>query len=578
MSFTLRCTALLIVAIVGVAGLGWTTPLHLHVGGVAGGITLLIAVGLLWVSRDKGTDRGPFRENPLREALLGTFTGGGWIGLMLLFFFVVARLPGGHAFFLDQDRASVLKAAGLLETNGNYQEAADIYLDTLKSPHSAEWTHDLATGVVKDLTLAAEQSPKEAATLLREALRVAKQYGISADFPRSVMKALAERNAQSVLEGDVAAAEDRLRNVDASLQKAERQLEVQQRQAADALHKAFSTRLQSVCSVTRATLADNLLGLGQLLESEVRVAADNRVPTADAAKLLGEVRAQIAAQQPRDLPTGARARVLRVVPSAMPGLLVVDVQATDASGANLDALRSVDFVARQNGRPCSLAAAPLAGGGTVDLAVALDRSDSMQGEKLRAMKAACVDMLQRLPSGVRVRVSTFGSDVRTVADWSTQRDAAVESCQWLQADGATALFAAIADALSAFVDRSASGQVVVFSDGANSVPGPSRESLIAESRRCRAAIHFIALTSGHDDLTDIKAIAAATGGRVLEVGDASELTASFRQMADEVTATGYRVAILDVASSQPTEIRIGRLNAVQLTVPAQNANQPVATQ
>jgi len=578
MSFTLRCIAFLIVAVVGVAGFDWTDPLHLRVGGAAAGVLLLLALGLMWVSRARGSAHGPFRESALREILLGALTGVGWTGLMLLFFFVAARLPGAHAFFLDVDRESVERSAGLLETNGNHRDAAKIYLDALDTPHSAEWTVDLATRAVRNLTLAAERSPHEAEDLLREALRVAKEHGVSADYPRSVKASLVGRNAQTALEGNIAATQARLKATDVRRLEVERLLETHQLQSAKVLHSAFTARLQAVCGAAHATVANDLPSLGQLLEGEVRAAADQHVPTADAAQLLAEVRSLISARQPQALPAGAHARLLRGLPSPMPSLLLVDLQVTDSAQASITTLRSSDFVARQNGRALRVSSSPLAGGGTLDLTVALDQSDSMEGEKLREMKAACVEMLRRLPGGVRVRTAAFGSDVRMVSDWSTTRDAAIVGCQRLQADGATALFAAIAEAIRALAERPGQRHALLFSDGVNSVPGPSRESLIAEARRRRVAVHFIALASGNDDTTDIKAIAAETGGRVLVVADARELTGSFRQIADELTATGYRLAILDVFPSQRTEIEIGGLNALHLAVPVQVADQAVAQQ
>ncbi len=578
MSFTLRCTALLIVAIVGVTGFGWTDPIHLRVGGVVASVLLFLAVALMWISRTPASSSRHFRESPLREFLLGALTGAGWTGLMLLFFFVVARLPGAQAFFLDHNRESVLRAGSLLVTNGNHQEAADIYLDALNSPHSAEWTLDLATRTVRNLTLAAEHSPQEAEPLLREALRVAKKYGVSADYPRSVMESLAGRNAQSMLQGDIAATQARLKSVDARRQEVERSLETHQRQTAKALVNAHADRLKSVCNATRTALADDLASLGLILEDEVRVAASKDTPTRDGDKLLAEVRSLITARQPQALPAGSQARLLRGVPSPMPGLLLIDIQVTDSAKASISTLRDTDFIARQNGHALRVSSAPLRGGGTLELAIALDRSDSMAGEKEREMKGACIDTLRRLPDAVNVRLTTFGSDVRLVADWAMTRDAAITGCQRLRADGATALFAAIAEAIRSLADRAGQRHALVFSDGVNSVPGPSRDSLIAEARRLRVAVHFIALASVNDDTSDIKTIAAETGGRVLVVANARELTGSFRQIADELTTSGYRIAILDVSPSQPTEIQIGGANAVQLAVPAQDAHQTVAQQ
>ncbi len=578
MSFTLRCLTFLMVAVVGVAAFGWMDRLHLQVGALPAGVLLLLALALLWVSRTQVSAHRQFRESPLREALLGALTGAAWTGLMLLYFFVAARTPGAHAFFLDADRAAVDRSVSLLETNGNYGEAAQICLDTLKSPRSAEWMQELAERAVRNLTLAAERSPHEAEALLRQALCVAEDYGVSADYPRSVKASLVGRLAQSALEGDVAAAFKQLKSTDASRQEAERLLGQHQRQSAAALQAALAKRLQAMLSFVRAALADDLPTVAQLLDTEVQAAANQHVATTDAVKILAEVRAVIASRQPQTLPNGSHARLLRRVPSPMPSLLILDVEIIDSANTSVAALRSADFVARQQGGTLRLGTTPLSGEGTLELALALDKSDSMGGAKLHEMKPACVEMLRRLPAGVHVRATAFGTDVQTISDWSASRDGAIAGCQQLQAEGATALFAAIADAIRALTDRPGQRHAVIFSDGANSVAGPSREALIAEARRRRVAVHFIALTAGHDDTTDIETIAAQTGGRVLVVADARELSGSFRKVADELTANGYRLAILDADPSQPTEIKIGGVNAVQLVVPALDAHRTVAKQ
>ncbi|MDX1964982.1 MAG: VWA domain-containing protein [Pirellulales bacterium] len=618
MSFCLRFLVFLIIDIVAVASFAWADTLHIQLGGIPASVLLLLGTIFLWVTRTRTTGHQKFRESPLREALVGAFMGAVWTGMLLLYFFVAARLPGTHAFFLDGNRASVEYSVRLLEERANHLEAAEICLAELANLHTADYTLSLATRAVRNLTLAAERFPAQAGELLNRAIRVAQQYGVSADYPRSVLAALAALIQQKKLAGEIAAAQTQLKTTDARRQEGERELAAAQeklkttearrqdgerelaaaqaklkttdarredaerllasheRQSAAALHAAIATRLQSVIAVVRATLADDLTTVGQLLEDVMRVAADKQVSTVDAAKVVTEVRAAIASRQPQALPIGARARLLRFLPSAMPGLLIADMQVTDAAGNPMASLRSVDFVARQDGRICTLAARPLAGEGTLELALALDRSDSMQGEKHHSMKAACVEMLQKLPSEVSLRVTTFGTDVRTVADWGTKRDVAIVGCQRLQTGGATALFAAIAEALRSLADRPGQRHIVVFSDGANSVPGPSPASLIDEARRRQISIHFIALTSGNDDLTDVKAIATKTGGRVLVVGDARDLTVSFRQVADELTANCHRLAILDVAPSQPLEIQIGGLNSVQVVVPPQIAQRTVA--
>jgi Ca-activated chloride channel family protein len=103
----------------------------------------------------------------------------------------------------------------------------------------------------------------------------------------------------------------------------------------------------------------------------------------------------------------------------------------------------------------------------VSLGVVLDTSDSMDGEKIQAAKAALNRFLfDLLDPQDEIFLYTFDDDPRLLQGWTTDRQALSRAINRIRTDGATAMYDAVAEAIPlAVTGRHQKKAIVLISDG-----------------------------------------------------------------------------------------------------------------
>jgi len=147
-------------------------------------------------------------------------------------------------------------------------------------------------------------------------------------------------------------------------------------------------------------------------------------------------------------------------------LINVSASVSDASGRFVQGLDKGDFIVYEDGQRQEIThfsseRTP------VSLGIVLDTSGSMAGEKLQAAKAALNRFLfDLLDPQDEIFLYTFDDDPRLLQDWTTDRQAMARSINRMRADGATAMYDAIAEAIPlATRGRHQKKAIVLISDG-----------------------------------------------------------------------------------------------------------------
>lgn len=147
-------------------------------------------------------------------------------------------------------------------------------------------------------------------------------------------------------------------------------------------------------------------------------------------------------------------------------LINVTATVTDASGRFVPGLRQDDFIVyedgeRQNVTHFSSDRVP------VSLGIVLDTSDSMDGEKIEAAKAALNRFLyDLLDQRDEVFLYRFDDDPVLLQGWTTDRQALSRAINRIRTDGATAMYDAVAEAVPlATTGRNQKKAIVLISDG-----------------------------------------------------------------------------------------------------------------
>ena len=166
-------------------------------------------------------------------------------------------------------------------------------------------------------------------------------------------------------------------------------------------------------------------------------------------------------------------------------LINVTASVSDGSGRFVRGLAKEDFTIYEDGQRqevthFSSERSP------VSLGIVLDTSDSMDGEKMQAAKAALNRFLYDLlgPED-EIFLYTFDDDTRLVQGWTSDRPALSRAVNRLRTDGATAMYDGIAEA----VPLAASGRhqkkaIILISDGndtSSSTPLVDLKQLVRES-------------------------------------------------------------------------------------------------
>ena len=184
-------------------------------------------------------------------------------------------------------------------------------------------------------------------------------------------------------------------------------------------------------------------------------------------------------------------------------LINVTASVSDASGRFVQGLGKDDFIVYEDGQRQEIThfsseRTP------VSLGIVLDTSGSMAGEKLQAAKAALNRFLfDLLDPQDEIFLYTFDDDPRLLQDWTTDRQAMSRSINRMRADGGTAMYDAIAEAIPlAARGRHQKKAIVLISDGNDTSSHTPLVALKQQVRESEVMVYAIGIDGeGHAGLS-----------------------------------------------------------------------------
>lgn len=215
----------------------------------------------------------------------------------------------------------------------------------------------------------------------------------------------------------------------------------------------------------------------------------------------------------------------------------------------------------------------------VNVAIVLDRSGSMSGDKLERAKEAAIMAVDMLGTNDIISVVTYddSADVVVPATKAQDKEKIRQLIRNIHVAGSTALFAGVskgAGELRKFLDRNGVHRVVLLSDGIANV-GPSSPGELAELGRSLAREGITVSTFGlgdgyNEDL--MTQLANASDGNHAFVERSADLARIFRNEFGDllsVVANGVTVTITCADGVRPIRLlgRNGEIVGQQVTVP-----------
>ena len=212
-------------------------------------------------------------------------------------------------------------------------------------------------------------------------------------------------------------------------------------------------------------------------------------------------------------------------------LVEVYASVTDAAGEPVTGLKQGDFVVTEDGQPQEITAFA-AGEFPLAVAVGVDRSFSMAGEKLATAKSATQSFLRLLRPADRSMIVAISNEADVIAPLSTDRAAQIRAVDQLDAWSTTALHDAIVRALDRLAAEQGRQALIVFSDGMDRYSEHQPAAVLERARRSNALVYPIAFGKTRPPL--LAELAVLTGGRSFVLKDARELESTLGTIAREL--------------------------------------------
>lgn len=169
---------------------------------------------------------------------------------------------------------------------------------------------------------------------------------------------------------------------------------------------------------------------------------------------------------------------------------------------------------------------------------AMDISGSMDGILGEEFDAADYILgLMKEKSGYCVAMTSFNSDQQELYGFTTDIDKMREVCaQDREAEGSTALYDTLTNALYQEVHQTGQKYILAFTDGAdNCSVSATADSVISLSEQYHIPIYLISV-SGENETDVLQNIANASGGKYFKIKDISELQGCYEQIFEQQQA------------------------------------------
>jgi len=292
------------------------------------------------------------------------------------------------------------------------------------------------------------------------------------------------------------------------------------------------------------TLPNTCLSLLFLRKANLAFELDRvlRLPSADPPKPDGPAEAPAAPDQ-RGGPEGdATVIVTGASDAAFPEISVdFEVKRPDGSFV-LDAGKG-DFRVTEQGaeRPILRLQAPTTREARpITVVLVVDRSRSMEEEnRIGALKGAVATFLKGLPTGSRVAVVAFGSEVDPVCPFTGDFARVRQAVDRLTPAGATRYYDAVAESLELLSREPGRRAVLALTDGEDTFSqSASLDSVVAAARRLGLPVHTLGLGSEDEiESASLRQLALATRGQYYPARAADQLRSIYEQIAERLRST-----------------------------------------
>ena len=208
----------------------------------------------------------------------------------------------------------------------------------------------------------------------------------------------------------------------------------------------------------------------------------------------------------------------------------VDVLVTDSSRRPLRGLTAADFLIRDNGVAQEVDVVSF-GEISLNVGLAFDLSESVAGVRLDGLKSASQALITELQPADQVSLVTFNEVVALPCPLSTNRTCVGEALNTATPEGETALIDGVLAGMVVGESEVGRSLLMVFSDGLDTASFLGASRVLELGRRSDVVVYPVTSKGARPDF--VEELASLTGGRLFEIDQRSDLSATFRAILDE---------------------------------------------
>lgn len=175
-----------------------------------------------------------------------------------------------------------------------------------------------------------------------------------------------------------------------------------------------------------------------------------------------------------------------------------------------------------------------------NIALVVDRSGSMQGDRIEGAKLALQSFTGSMVNKERIGLIAFNDSPAVLQSMTTDLSVTHDSIDQLYADGGTNITQALHDGLSMLESQSGERILFILSDGedSNFSQPLSRMEIIERANQAGVTIFAIGFAAGYETLRDV---ADATGGQYIAASGIESLLSNFDEIKKTMEST-YKIS------------------------------------
>ena len=238
----------------------------------------------------------------------------------------------------------------------------------------------------------------------------------------------------------------------------------------------------------------------------------------------------------REIEAERHFEILRIDQQVEVDLVLAPVVVTDPDGRPVKGLTRDDFELRVDGKPTVIDHFQ-AGNAPLALAILIDTSSSMLGERDQAARAAAALLIDGMSARDRALLIGFDHRARLAAPLTSDREQLHRALDDLTTGGGTSLYDAVALAARLLAPETGRKAIVLLTDGEESMSSRSPGEVERAARRAQVVLYPVWF--GGEDRHGgrrLEKLAGELGGRAVAAAGRSELLAAYAEIFAELRA------------------------------------------